>query len=78
MQRPDRSQADHRVVEIGFGRELRAALARFVSSGLAERNSSWWQRLVTSHPPERTRIAKIDNQLRAQYERQRFLEEDWS
>jgi Zn-dependent protease with chaperone function len=71
-------QADHRVVEIGFGRELRAALARFVSSGLAERNSSWWQRLVTSHPPERTRIAKIDNQLRAQYERQRFLEEDWS
>lgn len=71
-------QADHRVVAIGFGRELRAALQRFVSSGLAERTGSWWQRLLTSHPPARTRIAKIDNQIRAQHERQRFLEEDWS
>ena len=45
---------------------------------LAERDAGWWERLLTSHPPARTRIAKIDNQLRARAERQRYLDEDWS
>jgi Zn-dependent protease with chaperone function len=71
-------QADRRVVRLGYGPELGAALERFVTSGLSDHQTSWWQRLLTSHPPARTRIAKIDNLLRAQYERQRFLEEDWS
>ncbi len=59
-------QADARVVQMGFGGELAAALRRFVASGLAERPDGWRERLFVSHPPARTRVARIEALLREQ------------
>lgn len=53
-------QADRRVAQMGFGPHLSAALRRFVASGLAERPARWQDRLFASHPPARTRVARID------------------
>jgi Zn-dependent protease with chaperone function len=57
-------QADRRVTQMGFGPHLAAALRRFVDSGLAERPARWQDRLFASHPPARTRVARIDALLR--------------
>lgn len=58
-------QADRRVTQMGFGAELAGALRRFVASGLSERPLTWRDRLAASHPPARTRIARIDAFLRS-------------
>lgn len=57
-------KADELVVKMGFGRELRHALRIVVDNGHGERAAHWRDRLVTTHPPARTRIARIDAQLR--------------
>ena len=58
-------QADLRVVEMGFGRELAAALRRMLDVGHGGRPSGWLERMHTTHPPARTRVARIEAQLRA-------------
>lgn len=57
-------KADETVVLMGFGRELRNALRIVIASGNGERATHWRDRLVTAHPPARTRVARIDAQLR--------------
>jgi Zn-dependent protease with chaperone function len=57
-------KADETVVSMGFGNELRDALRIVVNAGHGERAVHWRDRLVTTHPPARTRIARIDAQLR--------------
>jgi Zn-dependent protease with chaperone function len=56
-------QADRRVVEMGFGPQLAAALRRFVASGLTDK-VTWRERLAVSHPSARTRVARIEALLR--------------
>lgn len=56
--------ADERAVEMGFGKQLMRSLRRVVESGRGERASNWRDRLVSAHPPARTRIARIDAHLR--------------
>lgn len=58
-------QADRRVVEVGYGRELAAALRRFVANGDSVSQATWRDRLAASHPPARTRVAHIEALLRA-------------
>ena len=60
-------QADRRAVSMGFGPQLAAALRRFVASGLAERPVHWHERLFASHPPARTRVARIEAMLRQRW-----------
>lgn len=64
-------QADRRVVEMGFGRELSNSLRRFVERGLEPGRSVRRQRLHrgSSHPPARTRVARIDALLRLEQRR---------
>ncbi len=57
-------RADESVVEMGFGRELRDALRLVIARGLGERHDNWRDRLLTAHPPARTRVVRIDAQLR--------------
>lgn len=57
-------KADETVVSMGFGRELRDALRRVVALGNGERATHWRDRIVTAHPPARTRVARIEAQLR--------------
>ena len=57
-------KADETVVAMGFGRQLLNALRIVVERGQGERSSQWKDRLITAHPPARTRIARIDAQLR--------------
>ena len=57
-------KADQTVVAMGFGRPLLNALRIVVDSGHGERAPQWKDRLITTHPPARTRIARIDAQLR--------------
>ena len=57
-------QADRRVVDMGFGRPLAMALRRVVADSGAERPITWRERLETTHPPARTRVARIDALLR--------------
>lgn len=56
--------ADTRAVEMGFGKPLMRSLRRVVETGGGERPSNWRDRLVSAHPPARTRIARIDAALR--------------
>lgn len=56
--------ADTRAVEMGFGKPLMRSLRRVVESGGGERATNWRDRLVSAHPPARTRIARIDAALR--------------
>lgn len=56
-------QADRRVVAMGFGRPLAHALRRVISSSAPP--ATWRERLSTGHPPARTRVARIEAQLRA-------------
>lgn len=63
-------QADRRVVEMGFGRELSHSLRRFIDRGL-DAETQRRQRLHrgSSHPPARTRVARIDALLRLERRR---------
>ncbi len=58
-------QADARAVQLGFGKELSSALRRVASMGVGGRPSGWRERLQATHPPARTRIARIDAIRRA-------------
>ena len=57
-------KADQTVVAMGFGKPLLNALRIVVNNGHGERAPQWKDRLITTHPPARTRIARIDAQLR--------------
>jgi Zn-dependent protease with chaperone function len=58
-------EADRRVVRMGFGRELAAALRRVAAASRDhDRPTGWRARLASSHPPARTRIARIEAMLR--------------
>ncbi len=57
-------QADRRVVRMGYGRNLAQALRRVISLGGGQRPVGWRARLAASHPPARTRVARIDAMLR--------------
>jgi Zn-dependent protease with chaperone function len=61
-------EADLRAVRLGYGPALASALRRFASTGHHELPDSWRARAFASHPPARTRIARIDAQLRQQQE----------
>jgi Zn-dependent protease with chaperone function len=62
-------QADARAVRLGFGRQLSGALAHVMARGTSTRPLHWRERIFTSHPPARTRMAKIEAQLRARERR---------
>lgn len=57
-------QADRRVVTMGFGRHLSLALRRVIELGGGQRPVGWRARIAASHPPARTRVARIDAMLR--------------
>jgi Zn-dependent protease with chaperone function len=69
-------EADERVVQMGFGLPLAAALRRVAGSrpGIGVRRdgtldiprppTTFWERLAVSHPPARTRMARIEALLR--------------
>jgi Zn-dependent protease with chaperone function len=56
--------ADQRAVRMGFGRELASALRHVIAAGHSTRPVGWRARLSASHPPARTRVARIDTLLR--------------
>jgi Zn-dependent protease with chaperone function len=58
-------QADRRVVSMGYGRELAAALRRVIAAGGGERPLSWRERLFATHPSARTRVARIEAFVRS-------------
>ena len=55
--------ADRRVVDMGFGTDLANAL-RLVGSETKSKKRQWRDSIVTSHPPARTRIARIEALVR--------------
>lgn len=57
-------QADRRVIKMGYGRHLSRALRRVIVLGGGGRPVGWRARLAASHPPARTRVARIDAMLR--------------
>ena len=57
-------EADRRAVRMGFGRELASALRRFLAAGTGRRTPGWRARLGASHPPARTRVARIEALMR--------------
>jgi Zn-dependent protease with chaperone function len=57
-------QADRRAVRMGYGRNLAAALRRVISLGGGQRSVGWRERLAATHPPARTRVARIEAMLR--------------
>ncbi len=57
-------KADQRAIDMGFGKELSSALRHVVDSGMGERPSNWRDKLISAHPPARTRVARIDADLR--------------
>jgi len=56
--------ADQRAVRMGFGRELSDALRRVIAAGGGARPIGWRARLAASHPPARTRVARIEALMR--------------
>jgi Zn-dependent protease with chaperone function len=56
--------ADRRAVRMGFGRELARALRRVLDAGQAPRPVGWRERIASSHPSARTRVARIEALLR--------------
>lgn len=56
--------ADRRAVRMGFGRELASALRRVLAAGHSPRPVGWRQRVASSHPSARTRVARIEALLR--------------
>lgn len=57
-------QADQRVVRMGYGRNLAGALQRVIALGGSHRPIGWRQRIAATHPPARTRVARINAMLR--------------
>jgi Zn-dependent protease with chaperone function len=57
-------EADRRAVRMGFGRELASALRELLSRGTGQRPIGWRARLAASHPPARTRVARIEALMR--------------
>lgn len=57
-------QADRRAVAMGFGRPLAMALRRAITAYGARRPVTWRDRLAATHPPARTRVARIEAMLR--------------
>jgi Zn-dependent protease with chaperone function len=57
-------QADQRAVRMGYGRNLAAALRRVIALGGGQRSVGWRERLAATHPPARTRVARIEAMLR--------------
>jgi Zn-dependent protease with chaperone function len=55
-------RADQRVISMGYGRQLAEALRRTTPRN--DQRSSRWSRLLETHPPARTRIARIEGTLR--------------
>jgi Zn-dependent protease with chaperone function len=53
-------RADERAVQLGFGPELAAAMRRSVVDEMPAGARTWAERLFGSHPPLRTRIAKVE------------------
>lgn len=64
-------KADEHAVDMGFGRGLVAALRRVIEQGRGERPTSWRDSIVTSHPPARTRVVRIEARLRVIESRRR-------
>jgi len=71
-------QADARAVTLGFGKQLSTALSRFTfahqdaqqdSRTLRLAKKQWHEKIFSSHPEARTRIARIEAQLRTQQQR---------
>lgn len=57
-------QADGRAVAMGYGRQLARALRRVISLGGGHRPVGRRATLAATHPPARTRVARIDAMLR--------------
>ena len=57
-------EADRRAVRMGFGRELASALRAILAHGTGQRPIGWRARLAASHPPARTRVARIEALMR--------------
>ena len=57
-------EADRRAVRMGFGRELASALRELLARGTGQRPIGWRARLAASHPPARTRVARIEALMR--------------
>lgn len=57
-------EADRRAVRMGYGRPLADALRQVIRLGGGARPVGWRARLATSHPPARTRVARIEAMLR--------------
>lgn len=57
-------EADRRAVRMGFGRELAGALRRVIAQDGHRRPIGWRGRLAASHPPARTRVARIEALMR--------------
>jgi len=57
-------EADRRAVRIGFWRELASALRELLARCTGRRPIGWRARLAASHPPARTRVARIEALMR--------------
>lgn len=57
-------EADRRAVKMGYGRALADALRAVIRLGGGDRAIGWRARLTSSHPPARTRVARIEAMLR--------------
>ena len=57
-------EADRRAVGMGFGPELASALRQVLATGAGGRPIGWRARLAASHPPARTRVARIEALMR--------------
>jgi len=57
-------EADQRAIRMGFGRELASALRHVLAGGSGARPIGWRARLGASHPPARTRVARIEALMR--------------
>jgi len=57
-------EADRRAVGMGFGQELASALRQVLATGVGGRPIGWRARLAASHPPARTRVARIEALMR--------------
>lgn len=57
-------EADRRAVRMGYGKALADALRVVIKLGGGVRPVGWRARLSSSHPPARTRVARIEAMLR--------------
>jgi len=57
-------EADRRAVRMGYGRALADALRQVIRLGGGRRAIGWRDKLSTSHPPARTRVARIEAMMR--------------